>query len=184
MLSALAHELGHMRQDFLNPEQSDADSTRYLDAVQEAEAQQFERAFWLSLEEFTGLTLLAYPDYRGFQNLVDDGIEFWILDAERDEHSLGALLQWLVVLHDPELQDLMQELVAGGGLSASSALVLYEYLVGLEPESVQEYVETRLAALDTIMETVSLTARARLVSGLHPDNEGSPHLRVPALLMP
>ena len=184
VLNALAHELGHMLQDYLAPQQTEVDTTHYINAVQEAQAQQFERVFWLTLEEFTGLTLLEYPDYESFQDLVDDGLDYWIVDAERDEHSLGSLLQWLAVFHDPELRDLGQELVASGGLSASSALVLYEYLAGVEPESVQEYVEARLEAVDTVMEAVRVTSKARLVSGLHPDSEGSPHLRVPALLMP
>ena len=182
VLNALAHELGHMLQGYFAPRQTEAESSHYLNAVQEAQAQQFERVFWLSLEEFTGLTLLTYPDYEGFQNLVDDTLDYWIDGAEHDEHSLGALLQWLAVFDDPELEDLMQELDVADGLSASSALVLYEYLVDLAPASVQRYVAARLQVLDTVMEAVRVRSKARLVSGLHPDNEGSAHLRVPALL--
>ena len=184
VVNTLAHELGHMLQDFLAPQQTEAEPFYFLDAIQEAEAQQFERAFWLSLEEFTGLTLLAYPNYEAFQSLVDEGLDFWILDAENDAHSLGSLLQWLAVYNDPELQVLLQELLAGGELSAPSALVLYEYLVGIEPESVHRYVAARLGALGAVLQAVRATSKGRLVPALHPDNEGSPYLRVPALLMP
>ncbi len=54
VIDALAHELGHMRQDFLNPAQTSAAAHSYaVAAVQEAEAQQFQRAFWLTLDTGT-----------------------------------------------------------------------------------------------------------------------------------
>ena len=184
VINTLAHELGHMRQDFLNPAQSEADDFHDLNGVQEAQAQQFERAFWLNLEELTGLSLLGYPDFQGFQGLIDRRYDFWLGDLEDDEHSLGYLLQWLAVLDDPELADLKEELTSGGGLGVSSALRLYDYLVGLAPGSVQAYVMERLDALDTYLETVRAVSKERLVAGLHPDGEGSAALRDPGLLSP
>ena len=102
VIGSLAHELGHMRQTFLNPNQDDVTYGSYeREALQEAQAQQFERAFWLGLEAFTGVTLLSYPDYQGFRDLIGNRFDFWYGDPNQDEHFLGYLLQWLVVLEDP-----------------------------------------------------------------------------------
>ena len=184
VINSLAHELGHMRQDFLNPSQTEADGFYYLDAIQEAGAQQFERAFWLALEEFTGLSLLAYPDFEGFQRHIDFRFNSWLEDLNQDEHWLGHLLQWLAVLDDPALSDLRQELGGTGRLGASSSLRLYDNLVGLAPESVQAYVLARLRSLTTFFETIVAESKTRLVPGLHPDSEGTAALRVPGLMAP
>ncbi len=98
VLNALAHEIGHMLQDLLEPGQSEAPSSYFLQAIREAQAQQFQRVFWLTLEEFTGQNLTMYPDYDAFHRLVDRRFDFWRKDINNDEHSLGRLLQWLVVL--------------------------------------------------------------------------------------
>ena len=184
VINSLAHELGHMRQDFLNPAQTEADNFFHLEAIQEAEAQQFERAFWLTLEEYTGLRILEYPDYESFRDFIDEQMDFWTRNANQDEHYLGALLQWLVVLDDPALGDLRQELAESGRLGASSALRVYGYLVDLSPAFVAPYVQARLNALDVLSAYVRATAVGRLVLGLHPDSEGPADLKIPGLLMP
>ena len=97
---------------------------------------------------------------------------------------MGYLLQWLAVLEDPVLTGLKSELTSGGGLGADSSLALYDYLVGLTPDSVSAYVAASLEAIATHLETMRALSVSRLVPGLHPDGEGSPDLRVPALLMP
>ena len=184
VINTLVHELGHMRQDFLNPAQTEAGPFFHLDALQEAQAQQFERAFWLALKGFTGLSLLAYPEYDDFHGLVDNRLEGWLAEVNQDEHAMGYLLQWLAVLEDPELTGLKSELASSGGLGADSSLALYDYLVGLPPDSVSAYVAARLEAIATHLETMRALSVSRLVPGLHPDGEGSPDLRVPALLTP
>ncbi|MFH1560588.1 MAG: CARDB domain-containing protein [Chloroflexota bacterium] len=185
VIGCLAHELGHMRQGFLNSAQDDgATASYYRHAIQEAQAQQFERAFWLELEAFTGLTLLEYPDYQGFRNLIETRFNSWFADPSQDEHLLGYLLQWLAVLDDPNLVDLKQEMTAQRQLGAEASLELYNYLVGLAPESIQAYVTSRIQSLDTYAETIKGMAMSRLVSGLHPDSEGSPDLRETGLLVP
>lgn len=183
VIGTLAHELGHMRQGFLSSAQ-DATDSYYRKAIQEAQAQQFERAFWLKLEAFTGLTLLEYPDYQGFRDLVDSRFDSWFADLSQNEHSLGYLLQWLAVLDDPNLADLKQELTARGQLGVESSLELYSYLVGLAPDSIQAYVTSRIQALPIYAEAIKATARGRLVFGLYPDREGSPDLREPGLFAP
>ena len=185
VLDSLVHELGHMRQDFLNPAQSEAgDSSLALNAIQEASAQQFERAFWLALEDFTGLSLLAYPDLQGFRAYIDRRLDQWLKRISSDEHALGRLLQWLAVFDDPQLSHLRAELAGGDGLTAASALELYDYLVDLPPETATAYLNARLSSLPTYQEAIAAESRERLVPGLHPDLEASPALRVPGLLSP
>ena len=185
VLDSLVHELGHMRQDFLNPAQSEAGESSFaLNAIQEASAQQFERAFWLAMEDFTGLSLLSYPDLAGFRAHIDRRLDRWLEKINSDEHALGHLLQWLAVFDDPQLSHLRTELTGGEGLSAASALELYSYLVGLPPETATTYVNARLSALPTYQEAIAAESRRRLVPGLHPDLEASPALRVPGLLAP
>ncbi len=186
VISTLAHELGHMRQRFLNPEQSDGviSDSHALNGIQEAQAQQFERAFWLKLEEFTGLDLLAFPDYEIFRVLIDERLTRWRQEYTREEHSFGYLLQWLVVLSDPELEDLKAELLDRGQLGVESSLRLYRYLVDYPPSSADSYARDRIQSLGVYLERIRSLASARLVPGLHPDSESLPDLRMPALLMP
>ena len=185
VLDSLVHELGHMRQDFLNPAQSETGESSFaMNAIQEASAQQFERAFWLALEDFTGLSLLAYPDLPGFRAYIDRRLDEWLEKINSDEHALGHLLQWLAVFDDPQLSHLRAELSGGEGLTAASALELYNYLVDLPPETATAYLNVRLSALPTHQEAIATESRERLVPGLHPDLEASPALRVSGLLSP
>ena len=172
-----------MRQDFLAPAQTDAPGS-YIKAIREAQAQQFERAFWLTLEEFTGLSLLAFPDIEEFRSLLDRRLDRLLQQASEDEHAMGYLVQWLSVLDDPELAELRSELMSGGSLGLASSLDLFEYLVGLDPEGAQQYVEARLEALETLIPTIASIAYGRLVQDLDPELESWPDLREPALLSP
>ncbi len=184
VLNTLAHELGHARQDIVNPAQTEAQTAYYLQALHEAQAQQFERAYWLAVERFTGQTLLAYPDHRGFTDLVGFRFDIWKGNVNADEHYLGYLLAWAAVLADVALQDLGQQLVNDGKLDADAALRVYDHLVSLEPSTVEEYVTVRVALFDQTVPTMRTLAKGRLTSNLDPDQEGSPDLRTPALLMP
>ena len=184
VIDSLAHEMGHMRQDFLNPTQTEADGLYSVNGVQEAEAQQFQRAFWLRIEEFLGIPLLSYPDFDGFRASVTDGLDSWLTTVDEDEHSLGHLLQWAAVLGDPELADLKDQAVSGGGLDSAGSLRLYEYLVSMLPSVVPEYVAARIAGIVDLVHDVQALAWARLKSDLSPDDEGASALRVAGLLMP
>ena len=182
-INSLAHELGHMRQDLLAPEQTNSVDI-HSRGIHEAQAQQFERAFWLTLEEFTGVSLLAYPDMEDFRRLVERRLSLWLREAASDEHALGYLVQWLAVLDDPELAGIRSELLSAGSLDAASSLRLYDYFVALDPDSLQQYVVARLDALDALIPTVTSIAQGRLVPDLDPDLEGRPGLREPGLLSP
>ena len=179
VIGSLAHELGHMRQEILNPKQDSASGAFYRKAMQEAQAQQFERAFWLKLESFTDLPLLSYPDYPGFRQLVDRQFLFWFANWERDEHHLGAVLQWLAVLDDPALTHLN-----GESLALESSLELFRYLAAIPTEEVEHYVNSRLQSLKSNFELMRAVAKNRLSPALSPDDEGSPDLRHASLLIP
>ncbi|MCH7787683.1 MAG: hypothetical protein IIC22_09245, partial [Chloroflexi bacterium] len=115
---------------------------------------------------------------------IDHRLDFWVRDAQRNEHSLGYLLQWLAVLDDPELIGLRDELAANGELSAASALELYDYFVSLSPESIQAYVAERVKVLASRLSTIGAISKSRLVSGLPIDDEGVSDLSFAGLLMP
>ena len=116
--------------------------------------------------------------------MIEDQIAFWLGDINGDEHSLGYLLQWLVVLNDPDFADLNAEVASQSGLEVSSALRLYNHLVGLIPSEVGGYVIERLDSLDENAPLIVDLANGRLVSGLSPDEEGREPMRIPALLIP
>ena len=189
VINALVHEIGHMRQDILNPEQTRFGNVYTVKAMQEAGAQQFQRAFWLALEEFLGLQLMEYPNYPLFHELIDERLNTWLVGAGRNEHWLGSLMQWLMALGSPDLQDLREELTTRGALSASASLRLYDHIARMSPDAIQEFVtQGYLAAprraLRSLAGAISRIAKNRLKSGLHPDNEGRPTLRFPGLLSP
>jgi hypothetical protein len=184
VLGALAHELGHMRQDILNPDQTESGEGFYMTSIQEAQAQQFERAFWLTLDRFAEDELMAYPAYPVFRKHLSSTLDFWLRDRMRDDHSMGYLLQFLAVLDDPELSELREELLSRGSLVYGSSMALFEHLVDIEPEDAQDYVEARLESLAENREVIEAIAWGRLKEGLAPEQEGHPSLLIPALLMP
>jgi hypothetical protein len=173
-----------MLQDLLTLEQSETDISYRIQGVQEAQAQQFQRTVWLAIEEFTGLSLTSYPDFVNFRNLTDERLSAAIRNRGRDEHELGLVLQWLVILDDPAFVDLRDKVVAGPGLDASDSLRLFEYLVNLPPNAASAYVSTRLEALSGAINTIRSAAWGRLRPAAEIQYEGPRDLRVAALLMP
>ena len=185
VIQSLAHELGHVHQRHAYPDPSESDASRHtLSSIREAQAQQFERAFWLKLEELTSAKILSYPDYEGFHVFISRRLASWRTGLSLDEHFLGYLLQWLVVLEDPNLADLREELTVRGQLGAEASLKLFEYLVRLPTDTAEEYVASLLETLNANIGTISAIASDRLDPGLHPDEEGSPDLRETGLLSP
>ena len=107
VIGSLMHELGHMRQALINPDQGGGSPTSLApDGLKEAQAQQFERAFWLEMEGFTGLELLSYPDHRGLRDLIEFGFDTWFAEPDQTAHSYGFVIQWLSLLDDPNLTHL------------------------------------------------------------------------------
>lgn len=184
VVQSLAHELGHVHQRHTYPATGEIGSDHAQRGIREAQAQQFERAFWLKLEELTGEDLLSYPDYEGFHVFVNRRLASWQAGLSLDEHFLGYFVQWLAVLEDPNLAELREELMTQGELGADSSLRLFEYLVTLPPDDADEYVASLLETLDANLGTIVSMATARLQPDLHPDDEGSPDLRETGLLVP
>ena len=185
VVQSLAHELGHVHQRHAYPAVGEGGSDHAQRGIREAQAQQFERAFWLKLEELTGEDLLSYPNYEGFHVYVNRRLASWQAGLSLDEHFLGYLVQWLAVLEDPNLAELRNELTTQSELGADSSLKLFEYLVTLPPDAADEYVTNLLLnTLDSNLRTIVSIATARLDPGLHPDDEGSPDLRETGLLVP
>ena len=184
VINSLAHELGHMLQDLSTADQPDSDASYLVQGIHEAEAQQFQRTMWLAIEEFTGLSLTSYPTYANFRDLADERLSAAIRNRGRDEHELGLLLQWLVVLDDPAFVDLREKAIVGFGLDASESLRLFEYLVNLSPNTSNAYVSDRLEALPGAVNLIRAAAWGRLQPVSEIQYEGPRDLRVAALLMP
>ena len=153
VIDTLAHEVGHLRQDLINPDQhSAALYDPLLLALLEGQAQQFQRAFWLTIEDFTGETFLEYPDAEVFREWIAQRAFTWFRTAQQDEHALGYLLQWMLVITVPDLAHLSEELRENGSLSAQGSMDLYDYLVGLSPREAsvlarQTYAQAKLRRL-------------------------------------
>ena len=157
--------MGHVHQRHAYPDPAESDASRHtLSSIREAQAQQFERAFWLKLEELTSAKILSYPDYEGFHVFISRRLASWSVNLSLDEHFLGYLLQWLVVLEDPNLADLREELTVRGQLGADASLRLFEYLVRLPTDTAEEYVASLLETLNTNIGTISAIASDRLGS--------------------
>jgi hypothetical protein len=184
VLNSLIHELGHALQDRLNPAQTESGDSLELSAIREAQAQQFERVFWLTVEEFTGQSYLRYPAYDGYRAFIDASIATDLAAFPNSEHALGRLIQWLAVLADPNLAGLRNELEANGALSRESAFALYIYLVQIDPDVAIDYVGSLVSVLETAAPNIIAIARSRLEVLGSPLDEGSPFLRQPGLLAP
>ena len=190
VIDTLAHEVGHLRQDLVNPDQHEAALyDPFLLALLEGQAQQFQRAFWLNIEEFTGETFLEYPDAEVFREWIVQRAFSWFRTAQQDEHALGYLLQWMLVITVPDLAHLAAELEENGSLSAQGSMDLYNYLVGLSPSEAsalarQTYALASSDDLADLFNRLVSVASERLEPGLHPNDEGIATLRSVGLLTP
>jgi hypothetical protein len=184
VLNSLIHELGHALQDRLNPAQTESGDSLELSAIREAQAQQFERVFWLTVEDFTGERYMRYPAYDGYRAFIDASMATDLASFPDSEHALGRLIQWLAVLVDPNLVGLKGELTGNGALSRESAFTLFVYLVQLDPAVAIEYVGGLVSVLNAAAPNIVAISRSRLETLASPLDEGSPFLRQPGLLAP
>ena len=190
VIDTLAHEVGHLRQDLINPDQHTAALyDPLLLALLEAQAQQFQRAFWLSVEEFTGEKLLDYPEGELYREWIAQRAFSWFRTAQQDEHALGYLLQWMMVITVSDLAHLADELRENGSLSAQGSMDLYNYLVGHSPSEAsalarQTYARANSDELAELYNRLVTAASERLTPDLHPNDEGIATLRQVGLLTP
>ena len=184
VLNSLVHELGHAVQDFENPGQTEEVPSLPLVGLREAQAHQFQRAFWLKLEEFTGLDLLAYPDIRPYRAYVAEQVYAVLRDAASSGHRLAILIQWAAIIKEPELETLKTELFANGRLDADSSKALFDYLAAIPVDEVNAKVERWLQGAAFEAGAIVGIGVGRLLPESEVDVEGPPGLRSTHLLMP
>jgi hypothetical protein len=184
VLDSLAHELGHALQDLENPGQTEAPDTAAMSGLHEAQAQVFQRAWWLRVEERTGLRVMRYPAHAGFSELARHWLDGYYADQQTSEHALGYLLAWAAALADVPLIPLNNQLREQGALDADGAQELFAHLVALDPSIVDAYVAERIAIFEQMRPLVEQLVLGRLEHGLAPADEGAVYLRAPALLVP
>ena len=184
VLNSLVHELGHAVQDFVNPGQTEEVPSLPLVGLREAQAHQFQRAFWLKLEEFTGLDLLAYPDIRPYRAYVAEQVYAVLRDAASSGHRLAILIQWAAIIKESELETLKTELFANGRLDADSSKALFDYLAAIPVDEVNAKVERWLQGAAFEAGAIVGIGVGRLLPESEVDVEGPPGLRSTQLLMP
>ncbi len=184
VLNSLVHELGHAIQDFVNPGQTEEVPSLPLVGLREAQAHQFQRAFWLKLEQFTGLDLLAYPDIRPYRAYVAEQVYAILRDAPSSGHRLAILIQWAAIMKEAELETLKTELFANGRLDADSSKALFDYLAAIPVDEVNAKVERWLQGAASEAGAIVGIGVGRLLPESEVDVEGPPGLRSTQLLMP
>jgi len=186
VISTLVHELAHALQDIIAPWQTegvDPNNNLELMAIREAQAQQFERAFWLAINEVTGENLLRFnytkarDEYIKFNSLLDSTAGYY-------QHDLGRAIQWLAVLNDEKLKNLKAELLKEGQLSYKSGFELFEYFLTLKTEDTTTYVRELLYTFDDYSADIVTLQKKRLVDIEEPRYEEYPALENVGLLMP
>ncbi len=181
VLTTAAHEAGHLRQLTVAPQHATIGSYNG-EALVEAQAQLFEAVFWRTLDERGRLGLLRYPRLGPYSYFVDSHWDSLFLGRYSDPHNAGYLVLWSGALLDdlPGLGAAARQ----GPLSAATAKRYFEYLLALPKEQADGYVEARLKYAYSNASDMRDGGAARLVPGLSPDGEGSPDLRVVALIVP
>ncbi|MBI3952949.1 MAG: hypothetical protein HY330_00370, partial [Chloroflexi bacterium] len=99
-----------------------------------------------------------------------------------DPHYAGYLVLWGGVLLD-DLPGIRAEALRGP-LSAATTKRFFEYLLGLARSRADGYVAERLQHSWSNASDIRDGGATRLIPGLSPDSEGSPDLRVVALIAP
>lgn len=183
-INSLAHELGHAVQDFVNPGQTEEVPSLPLQGLREAQAHQFQRAFWLKLEDFTGLDLLAYPDIGPYRAYVAEQVYAVLRDAASSEHRLAILVQWAALMKEAELESLRTELLTNGRLDADSSKAFFDYLASIPVEEVGAKVEQWVTGAAFEAGAIVGIGIGRLAPEGDVDFEGPPGLRSTKLLMP
>ena len=183
VLRVLAHEAGHMRQSFINPDQ-DTGQSLDLQALHEAQAYTHEALVLRGLGDYLRIRFMDYPDMPDFRRVVDQGFDSRLKDMNTEEHSRGLLFLWLAVLDDASMDRQRQEMDTAGRLGTASLAALYDRLVRLTAADGRAYVAARLSRLDALLPGIRDMAKRRLIPALPAEREGNPNLRSVGLLEP
>ncbi len=165
-LGTYLHELGHGLQDLRNPDQTELPFSMNARGLFEAQAQIFEAAAWRAIEEYMGMELGEFPDVAPAR----DQFEF-VFDLRRErgtEHDIGYRLLWTQALSDPQDLGLADQLRTDGKLDSASAWVLFNQLVDLLDDDVEEWT-TDLLTMTDLMDEFEQIALQRLVADLPPE---------------
>ena len=181
VLTTAAHEAGHLRQLMVAPQHATIGSYNG-EALVEAQAQLFEAVFWRTLDERGRLGLLRYPRVGPYSYYVDNHWDSLFLGRYNDPHNAGYLVLWSGALLN-DLPGLGAE-AQKGPLSAATAKRYFEYLLALPKDQADGYVDARLKYAYSNASDMRDGGATRLIPGLSPDLEGSPDLRVVALIVP
>ena len=93
-------------------------------------------------------------------------------------------MMWLAALQDPARLGLGSELRSSGALSASSTKAFYDYLLTIEADDADAWVNARLADAASLIAEFRAITLSRFVAGLQAESEGHPDLLDPSFLAP
>ena len=182
-LSTYFHELGHALQDLTNPLLSSTTRTQNVRALLEAQAQLFEAAALRAIEDYSGVSLLRFPDIA----LMRDAVEF-VLDNTNDllgsrDHALGYKMLWMETLANTSGLGTNTELLNDRRLSSPTAKALYDFLVAMQPSEIDAWV-TSIFSVSTRADQFMAISLSRLETDLQVADYGNPDLRESAFLVP
>ena len=185
LIETFAHELGHLREELVNPNPFSGDENSLnVRALQEAQAYVHTMVVLRMLEEQLETQLLQYPAQASMTFFIDGTVERYLDQMDQDEHERGRLFIWSAVLSDGRLAHLKEELVETDRLSLASTIELFDFLLDIPWEIADAYVGEILGSLGEHIDAIKSTSAARLISGLHYLQEGSPEFREGGLLLP
>lgn len=182
-LGVYFHELGHALQDLENPTQTQSAHTPNLRGLFEAQAQIFEAAALRTIEEYLGISLLKFPDTPVVRNEAEFALNNSKTLTGSAEHVLGHNFLWHEVLTDTSGLNLDDELRANKRLSGASSKALFDYLVSLDPATLNSWA-AEISANSTAAEEFSAISLSRLEADLANSLYANPGLREPAFLIP
>jgi hypothetical protein len=184
VLSTIAHELGHFRQEILKPDKTVGVPSQNRLAFREAQAYSYQVFFLRTLADLTAQDLLSYPLLNGYSNFIERQINFWLSTVQSDEHSAGHVIQWSAILTDPNLRATRTILLDQRRLTTAAAQEVFKYLALFAEADIDRYVTKLLQDARNQLPAMKSIANSRLISGLPYWNEGSPYLREVGLLIP
>ena len=183
VLSTYFHELGHSVQDLTNPTLTEAHSSDNIRGLMEAQAYIFEAAALRAIEEYSGTSLMKFPDNPAMRTTTLSRLEETSSLSKSPEHDLGYKMLWMESLANTSGIGTHVELPNNKRLSASSAKELYDYLVAMKPTDVDSWVEEIFAVTNRTDQFMAISLN-RLERDLSNTEHGNPALLGPGLLAP
>lgn len=182
-LGTYFHELGHALQDITNPELTATIATQNLNALHEAQAQIFEAAAVRAIEEYSGKSLMRFPDVPTMRSSVEFSLENTSNQIGSVDHALGYRILWMESLANTSGLGTDIELLNNKRLSSSTAKALFDYLVAMQPDDIDSWI-SEIFAVPTRDDQFKAISLSRLENDLPNVDYGNPDLLQPAFLAP